>query len=249
MQKRIVRRLDLERFLSRIEPHPHPSPGLEQYTVSTDVAATMLHIAACANDDIAGKTVLDLGCGTGRLAIGAAFLGAKQTIGVDIDRTAVRAALKNSAMMGLRDHVQWVAADIDVIRGVFDTVLQNPPFGVQKRKADRRFLEKALDVGKVIYSLHKNPAASETLVARLKSKKANVEAVPPSPFLESCIDEHGGRIRGIYAMLMTVPHMFDFHTKKKHEFVVDLYVIEGTRHSSRWESKTAPNQSKGLLIG
>jgi len=27
-------------------------------------------------------------------------------------------------------------------------------------------------------------------------------------------------------MLMTIPRMFDFHTKIKHEFVVDLYVIE-----------------------
>ena len=68
MQKRIVRKLDLERFLSQVEPHPSPSPSLEQYTVSTGVAATMLHIAAYVNGDIVGKTVLDLGCGTGRLA-------------------------------------------------------------------------------------------------------------------------------------------------------------------------------------
>lgn len=233
MQKRIVRKLDLERFISQVEPHPSPSPSLEQYTISADVATTMLHIAAYANNDIAGKTVLDLGCGTGRLALGAAFLGARQAIGVDIDKVAVEAALKNSVKTGLRECVQWVAADIDVIRGVFDTVLQNPPFGVQRRRADRKFLEKALKVGKVIYSLHKNPAASRAVAARLKAHKANVEAVRPSPFLDSFIEEHGGRIRGVYAMVMTVPHMFDFHTKKRHGFVVDLYVIEGGHQSSR----------------
>jgi len=233
MQKRIVRKLDLERFISQVEPHPSPSPSLEQYTISADVATTMLHIAAYANNDIAGKTVLDLGCGTGRLALGAAFLGARQAIGVDIDKVAVEAALKNSVKTGLRECVQWVAADIDVIRGVFDTVLQNPPFGVQRRRADRKFLEKALKVGKVIYSLHKNPAASRAVAARLKAHKANVEAVRPSPFLDSFIEEHGGRIRGVYAMVMTVPHMFDFHTKKRHGFVVDLYVIEGRHQSSR----------------
>lgn len=27
-------------------------------------------------------------------------------------------------------------------------------------------------------------------------------------------------------MVLAIPHMFDFHTKRKHEFVVDLYVIE-----------------------
>lgn len=237
MQKRIVRKLDLERFLSQVEPHPSPRPSLEQYTVSAGVAATMLHIAAYSNDDIAEKTVLDLGCGTGRLAIGAAFLGAKQAIGVDIDKTAVGTALKNSVKTGLREHVQWVAADIDAIRGVLDTVLQNPPFGIQRRRADRRFLEKALEVGKVIYSLHKNPAADSAVVARLKARKTIVEAVPPSPFLNSFIEEHGGKIRGVYAMLMKVPHMFDFHTKERYEFVVDLYIIEGRHQSSKRESK------------
>jgi predicted RNA methylase len=27
--------------------------------------------------------------------------------------------------------------------------------------------------------------------------------------------------------LMTIPHMFDFHTERRHRFVVDLYVIRG----------------------
>lgn len=226
MQKRIVRKLDLERFLSQVEPHPSPSPSLEQYTVSTGVAATMLHIAAYVNGDIVGKTVLDLGCGTGRLALGAAFLGARQVTGVDIDTTAVGVALKNSLKTGLKKRVQWVAGDIDALCGVFDTVLQNPPFGVQKRKADRRFLEKALEAGKVVYSLHRHPLADEALMNRLRNSKGNAEAVSSSPFLGQFVEEHGGRIMGVYAMVMTIPRMFDFHTKRRHEFIVDLYVIE-----------------------
>ena len=27
-------------------------------------------------------------------------------------------------------------------------------------------------------------------------------------------------------MVMAIPYMFDFHTKRKHEFAVDLYIIE-----------------------
>jgi predicted RNA methylase len=30
----------------------------------------------------------------------------------------------------------------------------------------------------------------------------------------------------VYAMLMTIPRMFDFHTKVKHDFVIDLYFIK-----------------------
>ena len=33
-------------------------------------------------------------------------------------------------------------------------------------------------------------------------------------------------------MLMTIPRMFDFHTKLKHDFVIDLYVIKKKVHLS-----------------
>jgi len=225
MQKRIARKLDLEMLLSRVKPHPTPSPDLEQYTISTDVAATMLHIAAYVNDDIIGKTVLDLGCGTGRLALGAAFLGARQAVGVDIDKTAVKVAFDNSEATGLRQKVQWVAADINAICGTFDTVLQNPPFGVQRRGADRKFLERALEVGKIVYSLHKN-VKDKTAFVKLKTGRTSAVKVSPSPFLEKLIEEHGGQIKDVYSMKMTIPYMFSFHTKRRHEFIVDLYAIE-----------------------
>lgn len=35
-----------------------------------------------------------------------------------------------------------------------DTVIMNPPFGAQKKGADRIFLDKALELGKIIYSIH-----------------------------------------------------------------------------------------------
>jgi putative methylase len=227
VQKRLVRRLDLELLLSQVDLHPYPSSALEQYMTPTDVAATMLHLAAYTNDDIVGKRVLDLGCGTGRLALGAAFLGAKQVVGVDLDRTSVRLASENAAKTGLGMKAQWIAADISAIRGRFDTVLQNPPFGVQKRNADRRFLEKAMEVGRTIYSIHKSAGTQRSIHSRLKpSSREDLISVSPSPFLENFVQERGGKIKAVYAMIMTIPHMFDFHSKKKHEFVVDLYVIE-----------------------
>jgi putative methylase len=226
MQKRLVRKLELEMFLSQIGPYSSPKPSLEQYTIPANVAATMLHIAAYTHDNIVDKTVLDLGCGTGRLALGAAFLSAKQVVGVDIDKDAIRLAFKNSLKMRLKGKMQWIIGDIDVAHGSFDTVLQNPPFGVQKRKADRKFLEKALESGKVVYSLHKHPEEDRILIERLKASKANVSQVTPSPFLKEFIERQGGKIRVVYAMVMTIPHMFSFHSKKKHQFIVDLFVID-----------------------
>lgn len=225
MQKRLARKLDLEMLLSKVKPHPTPNPSLEQYTVSVEVAAEMLYLAAYTYDDIVEKTILDLGCGTGRLALGAAFLGAKEVVGVDIDRAALRVASENSVIAGLRSKVQWVAADVSTVTGRFDTVIQNPPFGVQKRGADRQFLEKALKSGKAVYSIHKSASERPVLRARTSLSKTKVKAAHPT-FLERLIEKNGGNIKAIYPMTMTIPYMFSFHSKKRQASAVDLYVIE-----------------------
>jgi putative methylase len=226
VQKRLVRKLDLEKLLSQVKPHPTPSPDLEQYTIPSDTAATMLYIAAYHYGDIVGKSVLDLGCGTGRLALGAALLGAERVVGVDLDRVAVRIAADYAVRMGLKSKVQWVASDIDAVCGQFDTVLQNPPYGVQVRRADRKFLEKALSVSKVAYSLHKGTYRGKTTYEKLEKKPSGIASAISSPFLEKFIEAQGGEIRAVYAMNMAIPHMFNFHTKKKHNFIVNLYLID-----------------------
>lgn len=224
-QKRLIRKLDLERFLSQVTSQPNPKVHLEQYTVSEQLAANMLYIAAYVNNDIVGKSILDLGCGTGRLALGALFVGAKDVVGVDIDRLAIQTAHENSRNICLADSVQWVLGDIDVVGGKFDTVLQNPPFGVQTREADRKFLVKALEVSNCVYSLHSHPEVDARLITQLKTSQGFLQ-VHASPFLERFITKHGGSVTAVYALLMTIPRMFDFHMKLKHDFVIDMYVIK-----------------------
>ena len=224
-QKRLVRKLDLELFLSQIEPNPIPQAILEQYTISESVAATMLYISAYSHNDIIGKNILDLACGTGRLALGAAFLGAKEVVGVDIDRTAIQSACMNYQKTGCQGFVQWVTGDIRAITGKFDTVLQNPPFGIQKRAADRKFLEKALEIGNAVYSLHNHPTADKHLFSLLKKSGENLLQIEASPFMKRFVEEHGGTVKSVFSLLMTIPKMFDFHTKAKHQIIVDLYVI------------------------
>ena len=207
-KKRLVRKRDLERALSEIEAHPLPNAYLEQYTTPSKVAAEILYLTAYVYDDIIDKTVVELGCGTGRLGIGAALLGAREVFGVDVDSVAVRVAQKNAEIMGVKERTNWIVADIGVVKGSFDTVLQNPPFGVQRRRADRRFISKSLELSSTIYSFHKGGESNREFIKRF-------------------IEEHGGKITNIFPLKMEIPRMFKFHTKKKRSIQVDLYRIEG----------------------
>jgi putative methylase len=207
-QRRLVRKRDLERTLSEIEANPHPKVYLEQYTTPSNVAAETLYLASYVYDDIIEKTVIELGCGTGRLAIGAALLGAKEVFGIDLDADAVRIAKRNAEQLGFKENTHWIVGDIDAVTGYFDTVLQNPPFGVQRKRADRRFISKSLELSGTVYSFHKSGLSNREFIKRF-------------------IEEHGGKVSKIFPVSMEIPRMFKFHTKKKQSTQVDLYLMEG----------------------
>ncbi len=227
MQRRLVRKRDLEILLTKIAPHPQPRAHLEQYTIPVETATEILYLATYTYGDIIGKTVIDLGCGTGRLAIGSAILGAANVVAVDIDRVAIKAAANNTKQLQQSDCIQLITAELSALRGCFDTVIQNPPFGVQRAKADRVFLKKALEVGHRIYSLHRSSRANIMALKRTSRKQTpSLTLVPPSSFIERFIEKAGVSIKAVYAMKTAIPYMFDFHTKPKHEFFVDLYIIE-----------------------
>ena len=60
-----------------------------------------------------GDRVLDLGCGSGILAIAALVLGASQAVGVDIDPKAADAALENGLLNGVgSDRLSVYAGDV-----------------------------------------------------------------------------------------------------------------------------------------
>ncbi|GKX59893.1 50S ribosomal protein L11 methyltransferase [Leminorella grimontii] len=56
--------------------------------------------------DLAGKTVIDFGCGSGILAIAALKLGAARAIGIDIDPQAILASRDNAERNGVADRLE-----------------------------------------------------------------------------------------------------------------------------------------------
>lgn len=91
-------------------------------------ASTRLALAALADVVRAGDRVLDLGCGSGVLAVAAARLGAGTVTAVDLDPEAVAATRANAARNGVADRVRAVEGDAarpPVVDGPFDVVVAN----------------------------------------------------------------------------------------------------------------------------
>jgi len=74
-----------------------------------------------------GPLVLDVGTGTGILAIAAAALGARQVVAVDTDPQACAAARENLALHSSADRVQIVHGNVEAMRlaSRFDLILAN----------------------------------------------------------------------------------------------------------------------------
>ena len=216
----------LEIILDNLDPHPNPKPHLEQYTIGGKLASELLFFA---REDIRDNFVVDLGCGTGRLSIGAKLLGARKVLGIDIDRESVECARENLRKLERIPVLKNLDVDLEEIRkGVFFldidvkdidrsyierylenerkiVVIQNPPFGSQRRHADRIFLEKALEIGDVVYTIHNSSTRD---------------------FVINYVEEKGRSITHIFESRFRIPRIFTFHSKRYVDIPVDIFRIE-----------------------
>ena len=185
-----------------------PKAPLEQYHTPPELAAHIVHVADL-QDDIEGRTVVDLGCGTGMFALGAALRGPERVVGVDVDPAPLSTAGENERRVGATADLSWVRAD--ATRPPLDaddvTVLMNPPFGAQtgNEGADRAFLETAADVASVSYSVHN--AGSES-------------------FVEAFAADNTGEVTHAFAADLELPRQFDHHTDDVRTVDAEVFRIE-----------------------
>ncbi|WP_404409749.1 50S ribosomal protein L11 methyltransferase [Pseudidiomarina marina] len=67
---------------------------------------TALCLGWLDGQDLTAKTVVDFGCGSGILAIGALLLGAKRAVGIDIDKQALIASMENAERNGVAEQLE-----------------------------------------------------------------------------------------------------------------------------------------------
>ncbi|SNR31642.1 METTL5 family protein [Halorubrum vacuolatum] len=191
-----------------------PHAALEQYPTPPELAAHVIHLADL-HDDIDGRTVVDLGAGTGMFALAAALRGPARVIGLEIDRTALSTALRNERRVAASAPVHWIQGD--VAHGSLAipdpvTVVMNPPFGAQQgsRHADRDFLEAASELAAVSYSVH-NGGSRE--------------------FIESFTADNDGEVTHAFAADFAVEAQFDHHEDPVREIDTEVYRIRWDRRS------------------
>ena len=86
--------------------------------------STKIMIKLMDSVDFIGKTVLDIGCGSGILALNAHLLGAGKIIALDNDLDAVLNAKKNVYLNGA-DTIDLACINLHDIQGIYDIVLAN----------------------------------------------------------------------------------------------------------------------------
>lgn len=194
-----MKKKHLEILLEQVEGFRSPKPSKEQYSTPATIASELLYFAFMRND-LEG-IVYDLGCGSGILSIGAKLLGAEKVIGFDDDMEVLRIAKANAKKLGVE--VEFVCCDVNNVCGKAQTVVMNPPFGAQIRGSDRQFLKKALEVSRVVYSIH-NTGSMEFI------KKF----ISPSIITDYILID------------FPLKRTFRFHTKDIHVIKAEIYRIE-----------------------
>ena len=206
---KIRKKRHLEMLIQTIPSFESPKIELEQYNTPASIVADILWNAN-ALGDIANKSILDLGCGTGVFTLSSLLLGAKSATGIDIDIDAINIAKKTANEMDIKDS-HFLVKDINDfdLNCNFDTAITNPPFGSQQRAkkgADRSFMKLAIESAEVSYSFH----MAET-----------------EEFVTSFYKELGGKVTHKFVYNFTLPHTYDFHSQESREIeVIVLRVVK-----------------------
>tara|TARA_Y100000310_G_C20515438_1_gene730938 strand:- start:8 stop:601 length:594 start_codon:yes stop_codon:yes gene_type:complete len=187
--------------LSKLLPFTKPKPHLEQYSTDAEIAASFLWQASLLKD-IVGKNIVDFGAGTGVLGIGCLLLDAKEVFFVEKDRDVIPLLMEN--LDGF-DNYEVLMEDVKDFTTKVDTVVMNPPFGVQQRKADKVFVEKAFEVGKVVY-----------YVGKVESKT----------FIEAITKDHKKEITHFWQYELPLKKTMQHHTKKKKVIAIGCWRIQ-----------------------
>ena len=220
----------LESHLSDVEVFERPKSEFEQYPTSAHIASRMLFTAENTFSDISGKSVVDLGTGTGMLGIAAVMMGAGHVMGIDVDADALEIAKRNVREILFDEecsdsseeeddgdpvpsfellHMDVTRiAEMGSLHKCCDTVVTNPPFGTKGKKGiDVEFLRAAFHMStNAVYSLHKT--STRDYIGKWAARNGAVSAEP------------------IVELRYDLPNTYKFHRQGSVDVWVDVWRFE-----------------------
>ena len=90
-----------------------------------DHPTTLLSMRALRSALFDGATVLDVGCGSGVLAVSASVLGASRAVAIDISPASVPTTQANAVANDVADRIQVSTTPLEQLDGLFDIVVAN----------------------------------------------------------------------------------------------------------------------------
>ena len=207
-----ISKKELISIIQDTETYTTPKVELEQYCIDANSAVDIIYFAGFEFNDITDCMIFDLGAGTGRLSIASAFFKPNFILSIDVDWYSLQVLKKNVENLDLNGVIFPICADINFFeikssflpKDVKITTIMNPPFGVQRKAADRIFLEKAFSFSDVVYSIH------------LAGKKVQ-------KFISNYIKKFHWTINYMLPFKMQLERSFEFHTQKTKRIDVNIY--------------------------
>ncbi len=122
-------------------------------------------------------TILDIGCGSGILSMGAVALGADGVVAIDYDRDAVESARSNIAMNEMSDRILVVQAKFPALpaRTAFDIVLANVYYTFFRMES--RAVSEVMDPGSVLLASGLREEEGSAVVDDLRSMAFSADIV------------------------------------------------------------------------
>ena len=222
--RQILKKRELINIIQDLSSFSSPKLKWEQYSTDAVATADLFYYITFEQQELQDRIMIDFGCGPGHLTVAGLLLGARHVLGIDIDSEALQLYEQNLARLNLRNRVSILQADLTLTTNhsrIIDALnsiqkhnlgspqiigVSNPPFGVHNKGVDVKFVQQAIQVVDVLYSIH------------LQSDKIR-------RFLQRKIPQIGGSISNIGSLSMFLPHSYQHHQKKRKRILTDVYRI------------------------
>ncbi len=191
--------------LQKLPSFENPSIAFEQYQTPDELITELLLLASFTFNDVRDKRIIDLGCGTGKIGLGAAMLGAARVLLIDISEKAIKRG-KAATQDENWTRLDWLIQPVETLVARkfydnFDTIFMNPPFGAQRKGIDQCFIRKALVLAPVVYSIQ----------------------TPFTPLLKDLERDRRIKTTKLRDRFLKIPKLHHFHQKESYQVKVSIY--------------------------